>query len=185
MLRPVDSSNLERVGVDLRKEIRATGEQICAELRQEIRKSAAETRLQMEQFESRILASVDASAAETRRYISIVAGGLKSDIKAVAEGLGDGLDVGLETPGDNADVTTGLGGACIDARENSRLELLHLEACLRCTFPDLLAELRADLLARGADLLAQVDADAFEIGGVHGPEHASYSRTSRGAVNSI
>jgi hypothetical protein len=88
MLRPVDSSNLERVSVDLRKEIRATGEQICAELRQEIRKSAAETRLQMEQFESRILASVDASAAETRRYISIVAGGLKSDIKAVAEGLG-------------------------------------------------------------------------------------------------
>ena len=88
MLWPVDSSNLERVGVDLRKEIRATGEQICAELRQEIRKSAAETRLQMEQFESRILASVDASAAETRRYISIVAGGLKSDIKAVAEGLG-------------------------------------------------------------------------------------------------
>ena len=88
MLRPVDSSNLERVGVDLRKEIRVTGEQICAELRQEIRKSAAETRLQMEQFESRILARVDASAAETRRYISIVAGGLKSDIKAVAKGLG-------------------------------------------------------------------------------------------------
>ena len=88
MLRPVESSNLERVGVDLRKEIRVTGEQICAELRQEIRKSAAETRLQMEQFESRILARVDASAAETRRYISIVAGGLKSDIKAVAKGLG-------------------------------------------------------------------------------------------------
>ena len=88
MLRPVESSNLERVGVDLRKEIRVTGEQICAELRQEIRKSAAETRLQMEQFESRILAHVDASAAETRRYIGIVAGGLKSDIKAVAKGLG-------------------------------------------------------------------------------------------------
>ena len=88
MLRPVESSNLERVGVDLRKEIRVTGEQICAELRQEIRKSAAETRLQMEQFESRILARVDASAAETRRYIGIVAGGLKSDIKAVAKGLG-------------------------------------------------------------------------------------------------
>ena len=64
------------------------GEQIRAELRQEIQTSAAETRLQMEQFESRLLARVDASAAETRRYISIVAGGLKSDIKAVAEGLG-------------------------------------------------------------------------------------------------
>jgi hypothetical protein len=88
MPRPVDSSDLERLGGDLRQEIRATGEQICAELRQEIRASAAETRLQMEQVESRLLAHVDASAAETRRYIGIVAGGLKSDIKAVAGGLG-------------------------------------------------------------------------------------------------
>jgi predicted ribonuclease YlaK len=103
MPRPADSSDLERLGGDLRREIHATGEQIRAELReeiqatgeqirtelrQEIRASAAETRLQMEQFESRILARVDASAAETRRYMGVVAEDLKSDIKAVAEGLG-------------------------------------------------------------------------------------------------
>jgi hypothetical protein len=88
MSRPADSSNVERVGVDLRKEIRATGERISVELCEEIRKSAAETRLQMEQFESRLLARIDASAAETRRYMGVVAEDLRSDIKAVAEGLG-------------------------------------------------------------------------------------------------
>jgi hypothetical protein len=88
MSRPADSSNVERVGVDLRKEIRATGERISVELRQEIQTSAAETRLQMEQFESRLLARIDASAAETRRYMGVVAEDLRSDIKAVAEGLG-------------------------------------------------------------------------------------------------
>jgi hypothetical protein len=106
----VDSSDLERLGGDLRQEMAATtaglrqemaattaglrqemhamGEQIRAELRQEIQTSAAETRLQMEQFESRLLARVDASAAETRRYMGVVAEDLRSDIKAVAEGLG-------------------------------------------------------------------------------------------------
>jgi hypothetical protein len=84
MPRPVDSSDLERLGGDLRQQMSAA----AAELRQEIQASAAETRLQMEQFESRILARVDASAAETRRYFGVVAEDLKSDIKAVAEGLG-------------------------------------------------------------------------------------------------
>ena len=84
MPRPVDSSDLERLGGDLRQEMSAMG----ADLRQEIQASAAETRLQMEQFQSRILARVDESAAETRRYFGVVAEDLKSDIKAVAEGLG-------------------------------------------------------------------------------------------------
>ena len=84
MPRPVDSSDLERLGGDLRQEMSAA----AAGLREEIQASAAETRLQMEQFESRILARVDASAAETRRYFGVVAEDLKSDIKAVAEGLG-------------------------------------------------------------------------------------------------
>jgi len=99
MPRPVASSDLDRLGGDLRQEMSTTaaglrqemhamGEQIRAELRQEIRESAAETRLQMEQFESRLLARVDASAAETRRYMGVVAEDLRSDIKAVAEGLG-------------------------------------------------------------------------------------------------
>ena len=79
---------MSAMGGDLRQETHTMGEQIRTDLRQEIRASASETRLQMEQFESRILARVDASAAETRRYIGIVAGGLKSDIKAVAKGLG-------------------------------------------------------------------------------------------------
>jgi len=114
MPRPADSSDLERLGGDLRQEmsataaelrreihatgeqvraelreeIHATGEQIRTELRQEIQATAAETRLQMEQFESRLLARMEASAAETRRYMGVVAEDLKSDIKAVAEGLG-------------------------------------------------------------------------------------------------
>jgi predicted ribonuclease YlaK len=114
MPRPVDPSDLERLGGDLRQEmsataaelrqeihatgeqvraelrqeIHATGEQIRVELRREIQESAVETRLQMEQFESRLLARIDSSAAETRRYMGVVAEDLRSDIKAVAEGLG-------------------------------------------------------------------------------------------------
>jgi len=78
----------EQIRTDLRQEIQTMGEQVRTELRQEIRESAAETRLQMEQFESRFLARLDASAAETRRYMGVVAEDLRSDIKAVAEGLG-------------------------------------------------------------------------------------------------
>ena len=95
MPRPADSSDLERLGSDLRQEMSATTAGLrqeiqasAGELRQEIQASAAETRLQMEQFETRILARIDASAAETRRYMGVVAEDLKSDIKAVAEGLG-------------------------------------------------------------------------------------------------
>ena len=99
MPRPVDSSDLNRLGNDLRQEMSATaaelrqeirdsGEQIRAELRQEIRDSAAETRTQMEIFEARLLGRMDATAAETRRFFGVVAEDLKSDIKAVAEGLG-------------------------------------------------------------------------------------------------
>jgi hypothetical protein len=84
MARPADSSDLERLGGALRQEMSAT----TAGLRQEIQASATETRLHMEQSVSRILARIDASAAETRRYMGVVAEGLKSDIKAVAEGLG-------------------------------------------------------------------------------------------------
>ena len=87
-LRQEIHATAEQVRTDLRQEIQAMGEQVRTELRQEVRESAAETRLQMEQFESRLLARVDASAAETRRYMGVVAEDLRSDIKAVAEGLG-------------------------------------------------------------------------------------------------
>ena len=66
MLRPVDSSDLDRLGADLREEIRSSFQQVVVELRQEIR----------------------SSAAETRRHFNVVGEDLKSDIKAVAEGLG-------------------------------------------------------------------------------------------------
>ena len=79
---------MSAMGGDLRQETHTMGEQIRTDLRQEIRASASETRLQMEQFESRVLARVDASAAETCRYMGVVAEDLRSDIKAVAEGLG-------------------------------------------------------------------------------------------------
>jgi hypothetical protein len=84
MPRPVDPSDLERLGGDLRQEMSA----MAAELRREIQASTAETRVQMEQLESRLVASVEASAAETRRYMGVVAEDLRSDVKAVAEGLG-------------------------------------------------------------------------------------------------
>ena len=72
------------MGADLRREMSAMG----TGLRQEIRDSEAETRRRMEQFEARFIASLESSAAETRRYFGVVAEDLKSDIKAVAEGLG-------------------------------------------------------------------------------------------------
>ncbi len=84
MARAVDSSDLDGLGDSLRQEIRES----AAVILDRVDAAAAETRLQMEQYESRILARVDASAAETRRYFGVVAEDLKSDIKAVAEGLG-------------------------------------------------------------------------------------------------
>jgi hypothetical protein len=81
---PVDSSDLDRLGGALRQEIRVSAEdgrahvgQVVADLRQEMRETAAA-----------ILDRVDASAAETRRHFDVVAEGLRSDIKTVAEGLG-------------------------------------------------------------------------------------------------
>jgi len=62
MPRSVDSSDLDRLGDNLRQEMRET--------------TAA------------ILERMDASAAETRRHFDVVAEGLGSDIKVVAEGLG-------------------------------------------------------------------------------------------------
>ena len=84
MARAVDPSDLDGLGDSLRREIRES----AAVILDRVDAAASETRLQMEQFESRILARVDASAAETRRYFGVVAEDLKSDIKAVAEGLG-------------------------------------------------------------------------------------------------
>ena len=84
MPRPVDSSDLDRLGDGLRQEIHVSSEdlrahvgQIVADLRQEMRETTAA-----------ILERVDASAAETRRHIDIVGEGLRSDVKAVAEGSG-------------------------------------------------------------------------------------------------
>jgi hypothetical protein len=81
---PVDSSDLDRLGGALRQEIRVSAEdgrahvgQVVADLRQEMRETTAA-----------ILDRVDASAAETRRHFDVVAEALRSDIKAVAEGLG-------------------------------------------------------------------------------------------------
>ena len=92
MPRPVDSSDLERLGGDLRQEmsataaglrqeIHSTGEQIRTELREEIRSSFQTVVVQLRQ-------EIQSSAAETRRHFDVVAEDLKSDIKAVAEGLG-------------------------------------------------------------------------------------------------
>ena len=114
MSRPADSSDLDRLGgdlrqemsamgtdlrqkmsamgTDLRQEIRATAEQVRGELRQEIRASAeqvqSELRQEIQASATAILDRVDASAAETRRHFDVVGEGLRSDIKAVAEGLG-------------------------------------------------------------------------------------------------
>ena len=103
MPEPVDSSDLDRLGdnlrqemfamgTELRQEIRATAEQVRTDLRQEIRVSGeqirADLRQEIQASVAVVLARIDASAAETRRYMGVVAEDLKSDIKAVAEGLG-------------------------------------------------------------------------------------------------
>jgi F0F1-type ATP synthase membrane subunit b/b' len=84
--------DISATAAGLRQEIHATGEQIRAGLRQEIQASGeqirAELRHEIQASVAVVLARIDASAAETRRYMGVVAEDLKSDIKAVAEGLG-------------------------------------------------------------------------------------------------
>ena len=104
------------MGEDLRQGIQVTAEQVRTELRQEIRDRTAETRRQLELFEARLVERMDAAAAETRRYFGVVAEDLKSDIKAVAEGLG-ALDERVERF--RGEVREGFG--MVDRR------LLHLE----------------------------------------------------------
>ena len=58
------------------------------QLRQEIRDGDAETRRHMDFLHAQLLERMDATAAETRRHFGVVAEDLRSDIKAVAEGLG-------------------------------------------------------------------------------------------------
>ena len=65
----------------LREEIRGTGEQIRTELREEIHFSFQQVVVQLRQ-------EIQSSAADTRRHFDVVAEDLKSDVKAVAEGLG-------------------------------------------------------------------------------------------------
>jgi hypothetical protein len=58
------------------------------EIRAEIQASGAETRRHVDSVETRILQRVDAAASQTRRHFDVVAESLRSDIRAVAEGLG-------------------------------------------------------------------------------------------------
>jgi DNA anti-recombination protein RmuC len=99
MVRPVDSSDLDRfgadlrqemavMGADLRQEIHTTIEQVRTELRQEIRDGDRETRRYMEVLHAQLLERMDATAAETRRHFGVVSESLRSDIKTVAEGVG-------------------------------------------------------------------------------------------------
>src|SRR5262245_21417243 len=76
-----------------------------------------------------------------------------------AQAFRDSLDVRLEVLGHDAHVSSGLGGACVDPRENSRLELLHLEPRLGRARLDLVTELSADLLAGDLDLVTELGAD--------------------------
>ena len=72
----VDDAGLERFRDDLLAAIRDSEHRIRGELTGAI--SASEARLG---------ARIDASAAETRRHMGVVAEGLKSDIALVAEGV--------------------------------------------------------------------------------------------------
>src|SRR5437879_12485604 len=71
----VDDTGLERLRDDLLAAIRVSEHRIRGEFTGAI--SASEARLG---------ARIDASAAETRRHMGVVAEGLKSDIALVAEG---------------------------------------------------------------------------------------------------
>jgi gas vesicle protein len=99
MPRPVDSSDLDRLGGDLRQEmsatasglrqgIHSTGEQIRTDLREEIRSTGDQIRTELQQVVVELRQEIQSSAAQTRRHFDVVGESLKSDIKAVAEGLG-------------------------------------------------------------------------------------------------
>jgi hypothetical protein len=91
MPRPVDSSDLDRLGDGLRREIHLSSEDVRAHVAQVV----ADLRREMRKTTAAILDRVDASAAETRRHFDVFAEGLRSDIRAVAERLG-ALDENVE-----------------------------------------------------------------------------------------
>ena len=84
----VDDAALERFRdellVAIRDAIRDSEHRIRGEIAEAI--SASETRLET-RLEARLGARIDASAAETRRHMGVVAEDLKSKIALVAEGV--------------------------------------------------------------------------------------------------
>ena len=84
----VDDAALERLRDDLLAAIRAAIRESEHRIRGEIGDAigASETRLEA-RLEARLGARIDASAAETRRHMSVVADDLKSKIALVAEGV--------------------------------------------------------------------------------------------------
>jgi len=87
----VDDAALERFRDDLLAAIRDSEHRIRGELAEAI--SGSEHRIRGELAESisaseaRLDARIDASAAETRRHMGVVAEGLRSNIALVAEGV--------------------------------------------------------------------------------------------------
>ena len=84
----VDDAALERLRDDLLAAIRAAIRESEHRIRGEIGDAigASETRLEA-RLEARLGARIDASAAETRRHMGVVADDLKSKIAHVAEGV--------------------------------------------------------------------------------------------------
>ncbi len=73
--------SLDEVRHELRQEIHASAAQVRQELRQEIQAGAAGIREELRQ-------EIQASAVETRRHFDVVAEGLRSEIRLLAEGIG-------------------------------------------------------------------------------------------------
>jgi hypothetical protein len=78
---------LDQLGTDLRGEIRSVDanlhgalDQLSVDLRGEIRSGDAETRAYIDE-------RIGTSAAETRRHFEVVGESLRSDIRAIAEGM--------------------------------------------------------------------------------------------------
>ena len=84
----VDDAALERLRDDLLAAIRAAIRESEHRIRGEIGDAiaASETRLEA-RLDTRLGARIDASAAETRRHMGVVADDLKSKIALVAEGV--------------------------------------------------------------------------------------------------